>query len=230
MNKLLIKARSIARRVGLKRLYYRISPRRNEDKFQSAILSGLRTGDIAWDVGANHGFYTKIFCEKTGASGRVFAFEPGPHSYAELRLRMAEYPWARVEQMALSDFDGTGRLVVHHKSDRWHHLQTDTGEAIATNSVEVSVVRGDSYWAVSGATPNVLKIDVEGFEEEVLAGMDGLLAAPELRCVFIEVHFGLLEERGRVEAPLRMEKLLRSKGLRPRWVDPSHIAAERLNA
>jgi hypothetical protein len=60
--------------------------------------------------------------------------------------------------------------------------------------------------------------------------MDHLLAAPELRAVFVEVHFRILEERGRADAPVRIEKLLRAKGLRPKWVDPSHIAAERISA
>jgi hypothetical protein len=96
--------------------------------------------------------------------------------------------------------------------------------------MEVRVMRGDSYWRASGITPNGIKIDVEGFEEEVLAGMEGLLAEPELRAVFVEVHFQKLEERGRAEAPLRIEKLLRSKGLRPRWVDASHIVAKREEA
>jgi hypothetical protein len=76
-------------------------------------------------------------------------------------------------------------------------------------------------------TPNLLKIDVEGFEEEVLKGMELLLAAPQVRAIFLEVHFEILESRGRSEAPLRIEKLLRSNGLMPRWVDSSHIVAKR---
>jgi FkbM family methyltransferase len=229
MNRLLIKARSIARRAGLKNVWRRLTPRRDyEEKFHRAILAGVQAGDIAWDVGANRGFYTKIFCEKTGVGGRVVAFEPAPESFAEVSFQTADYSGVRVEQVALSDFDGTSRLVLHAEASTLHHLQNDIGEATAENSVQVSVVRGDSYWASSGMTPNVLKIDVEGFEEEVLAGMAGLLAAPELRWVFIEVHFRLLEERGRAEAPVRIERLLRSKGLRPRWIDSSHIAAQRV--
>jgi len=41
------------------------------------------------------------------------------------------------------------------------------------------------------------------------------------------VHFAILESRGRSEAPIRIEKLLRSNGLIPRWVDSSHIVAKR---
>ncbi len=230
MNSLMIKARSIARRVGLKRLYYRVFPIRDyEEEFHNVIFEELRAGDFVWDVGANVGFYTKIFAEKTGASGRVVAFEPAPETYIELCRQTSKYPWVQNEQMALNDSDGVCQLVVYDEAidSTFHHLQWDAGEATTTNSVDVPVMRGDSYWSRSGKTPNLLKIDVEGFEEEVLTGMNGLLSAPELRAVFLEVHFQVLEERGRAEAPMRIEKLLRGKGFRPRWVDRSHIAAKR---
>ena len=233
MNNLVIKARSIGRRVGLRRLYYRIFPRRTyEGKFHNAIFEELQAGDLVWDVGANVGLYTKMFAEKTGATGRVFAFEPAPKPYSELCRQTREYPWVRNEQLALSDSDGASQLVVYEAETHstFHHLRWEAEETTMASSVEVKVMRGDSYWSSSRMTPNVLKIDVEGFEEEVLAGMNGLLAAPELRAVFVEVHFQILEERGRAKAPLRIEKLLRSKGLRPTWVDGSHIAAKREHA
>lgn len=227
---MLIRARSIGRRLGLQRIYYRLLPHRNyEEKFHEAILAALKAGDVAWDIGANQGFYAKIFCEKTGSGGRVFAFEPTPDSFAELCRHTAGYSWIRNEMVAMGDFDGATQMVVG-EAHRRNHLQWNAGESTEANGVQVQVISGDSYRAASGNTPNVVKIDVEGFEEEVLAGMDHLLAAPELRAVFVEVHFRILEERGRADAPVRIEKLLRAKGLRPKWVDPSHIAAERISA
>jgi FkbM family methyltransferase len=222
----MIKARSIARRTGIKRLYYRFSPSGDyEEKFHRAISDELHSGDVVWDIGANLGFYSKIFAEKTGETGRVFTFEPVPATFRELCRRTEQYPWVHNEQIALSDFDGSSLLRVA-ESDTVGHLQC-AGEATPENSIEVAVTRGDSYWASSGITPNLLKIDVEGFEEEVLAGMNGLLSAPELRAIFLEVHFQILEQRGRSEAPVLIEKLLRSKDFHPRWVDGSHIVAKR---
>ena len=227
MNNLTIKARSMARRIGLTRLYYRLAPHGGyEEKFQNAIVAELQTGDLLWDIGANIGLYTRIFAEKTGEAGRVYAFEPVPTLYAELCRRTSEFPWVKSEQIALSDFDGSSRML-KGKTDRLGHLESFPGEADATESIDVRVMRGDSYVEASKATPNLIKVDVEGFEEEVLAGMTRLLAALELRAVFLEVHFAILESRGRSEAPMRIEKLLRSKGLIPRWVDSSHVVAKR---
>jgi len=227
MNKLTIKARSMARSIGLTRLYYRFVPRGGyEEKFQNAIMAELQPGDLLWDIGANVGLYTRIFAEKAGGTGRVYAFEPVPTLYAELCRRTSEFPWVQNEQIALSDFDGSSRML-KGKTDRLGHLETYSGEADGAVSFDVRVMRADSYVESSKATPNLVKIDVEGFEEEVLAGMTRLLAAPELRAVFLEVHFAILESRGRSEAPIRIEKLLRSNGLIPRWVDSSHIVAKR---
>ena len=113
MNLLIIKARTIARKAGLTKLYWRFSSSDSyEEKFHDAIVAELHTGDLVWDVGANLGLYTKVFAEKTGASGEVVAFEPAPKTYEELSRATAEYPRVRREQMALGDFDGTSSFVL----------------------------------------------------------------------------------------------------------------------
>ena len=42
---------------------------------------------------------------------------------------------------------------------------------------------------INGPVPNVMKIDVEGFEDEVLAGMPRILADRHLRAIFLESSF-----------------------------------------
>jgi FkbM family methyltransferase len=231
VNALTIRARSIARRIGLKKLYYKfVRPSDYEEHVRTALLSRLKPGDVVWDIGANRGHYTKIFCDKTGPTGRVFAFEPVPDTFAELCRNTAEYPWVHNEQLAFGNFDGVSRMVINPLYSVANHLQRDAAESDVANTVEVSVVRGDSFRAALGTTPNLIKIDVEGYEEEVLDGMPDLLSAPQLHVVLIEIHMEVLEKRGRALAPLRIEKLLQSKRLRTKWVDPGHICAERENA
>jgi hypothetical protein len=73
-----------------------------------------------------------------------------------------------------------------------------------------------------------MKIDVEGFEDEVLEGMPRVLADPRLRAIFLEVHFKLLEQRGKAEAPIHIERMLQSLGFNTRWFkDRSHLQALR---
>lgn len=75
--------------------------------------------------------------------------------------------------------------------------------------------------------PNAIKIDVEGFEVEVLQGLGPHLAAPTLRVIGVEVHFGILKERGMADAPQRIERLLARNGFRVQWPDSSHLLALR---
>lgn len=96
----------------------------------------------------------------------------------------------------------------------------------STAIINVEVTTGDAALG-KFAVPNVVKIDVEGYEPEVLRGMINTLQSPSLRAVFIEVHFSVLNSRGCGAEPKKMVGLLKKSGLMVKWVDPSHIAAYR---
>ena len=96
------------------------------------------------------------------------------------------------------------------------------------SSQTIAVVSGDEIIAKNDArAPNLIKIDVEGHELEVLEGMTATLKRPELRELFVEVHFAVLEEQGRRHVPSAIEGLLMSSGFKLTWVDPSHLHATR---
>ena len=73
----------------------------------------------------------------------------------------------------------------------------------------------------------MLKIDVEGFEEDVLWGLREELRNSSCRAIFVEVHYGLLEQRAFLRAPDRLVSLLKDLGFRTTWVDSSHLAGNR---
>jgi len=74
--------------------------------------------------------------------------------------------------------------------------------------------------------PNVIKIDVEGMEEEVLLGLVQTLHRPECRLILCEVHFAVLDQRGRWDAPRRILYFLEDCGVDTiEWLNYGHLMA-----
>jgi len=221
--------RSWARRLGLISTLKRIESvlkrngSRDESNFCSALLESVRKDDCVWDVGANVGFYSDLLEARVGGSGLVCAFEPAPHCYEVLRRQESKN--LKVFNLALGQSETKLTLALDDNPlGTTHSLAQPASGA----SVTVEVMPGDLVLQRHGLRlPNVIKIDVEGFEEEVIAGLKNTLLNKECRAVFCEVHFSILDQRGQRHAPVRIEKALKRSGFSTRWVDSSHLAAIR---
>ena len=66
----------------------------------------------------------------------------------------------------------------------------------------MQVQRGDDFTKTAQVIPNVLKIDVEGAEQQVVEGLRETLSARSTRHVFLECHPALLEGAGGNEGSL----------------------------
>jgi len=141
------------------------------------LLEILKPGQVVFDIGANIGYYTLLAARKVGPSGRVVAFEPSARNisylYRHLTLNSAEnvtlVPMACSDRTTLSRFlpgtnCATGRL---ERGDR--PSENGRFECAATVTVD-EIVRELRL------TPDVLKVDVEGGEEQVLKGAAQTLA------------------------------------------------------
>jgi FkbM family methyltransferase len=216
-------ARAFARRTGVMPLIRRFTTR-TEDKFHAALRGAIRPGDVVWDVGANLGVYTEVFADWVGSSGTVVAFEPVPSCFREMERRLGSRDNVIRLECGLGDTDGDLPMMVDdHPLAGTHSFAGGSGTA-----VQLKVHRGDTVVSDDSApAPNVVKIDVEGFEQEVLDGLGAILRDPSCRAILCEVHFTVLDQRGRRQAPREIEALLKASGYRTRWVDSSHIAGER---
>lgn len=217
--------RATARRLNIRqgKLLRMIGKRREED-FTASLLEATRPGDIVWDIGALHGMFTKPLSDRAGPDGLVYAFEPNPVSRARLEQWTAT---KRTNVVVLPDALGAESGVVHFLQCGGRSRVVETNEAPETTTVPMSTA--DDVIARGGARPpHVMKIDAEGFELDVLQGMKTTLASPDLRALFLEVHFQLLRKRfGNDGAPATIVQTLRSYGFRTRWADPSHLLAQR---
>jgi FkbM family methyltransferase len=147
----------------------------------------VAAGQVALDLGANHGYYTILLADLVGASGRVVAFEPNPRLGALLADTIAVNGFAdcvTLQQVAVGEGPGTLPFLVPLRDPKNGRLVAP-GEAApdaeqhALHQVPVTTLDA----AIPGAV-DFVKIDVEGAEEGVWRGMQGLIArSPGIRIV-----------------------------------------------
>jgi FkbM family methyltransferase len=145
------------------------------------VLHFLRAGDLFADVGANIGSYTVLASGVIGC--RTVAFEPDPATAAALERnislnKIAERVELRIS--AVGDRDGSARFSIG--LDTQNHVLT--GADVIGRSVPMQSL--DRALFDSGRVPILIKIDVEGYEAEVLRGARAVLAAPGLKGVLTE--------------------------------------------
>lgn len=190
-----------------------------------AWIDSFFEGDTLFDIGANVGMYTIYAAIMRKA--KVYAFEPEALNYAELNKNIYLndlHGQVLAYCLALSDVDKLDRLLL---SDfgigiSYHDFEENswTGDKEFAPDWKVSKNnrrpqgcigrRVDSLLADGLPTPNHIKIDVDGLEHRVVAGMTEVLTQPELKTVLIEINFDNPKNLEAVEA-------MESMGWRYSW-------------
>lgn len=140
------------------------------------------------DVGANLGSMALRFSRLRPAC-EVHAFEPSPDTAERLRLNLTRNGARNViaHNVALGSQCGTLRLLAHDQVSTMNRL-IKSGEKASGSCVDVEVVTLDSFLEKQG-NPEVafLKIDVEGYEGDVLLGARKLLTQRRCKAGLIEL-------------------------------------------
>jgi FkbM family methyltransferase len=221
--------RNISRALGINRVVGGLlSSRGYEDRFQKAMLEAIQSGDCVWDIGANVGLYTSKFADIVGSSGSVYAFEPSPKNLERLRAVVSLTGNVTVMPVALGDREGEVAFQQSEDSLGAASRVIADDRKVQESALTVAVTTADIVVRAGAAPyPNVVKIDTEGYELDVLRGMQDCLAEATLRVLCIEVHFAQLAERGMKSAPAEIERILVAAGFHCTWPDASHIVASR---
>ena len=159
----------------------------------SEVLARLiAPGATVVDAGANVGYMTILAAVAAGPRGRVLAFEPHPAVFSMLQLTVAD---ARARggiavidtaNQALGDREGTAQLEVPSGFDGNDGTARIAAEPLDAGTVAVPMRTVDSV--LGDGQADLLKLDVEGFESEVLAGAARALEGRRIRHVVFEDH------------------------------------------
>lgn len=146
----------------------------------------LQPGDRVVDVGANIGYVSLRIARRIGPSGQVLAFEPSAtcRSLAARNLDAAGALNVTLRPQALGAQSGLGRLR-HPDSTHSGSATLRQGAGGSGESVEITclddALAGEGWTAV-----DLVKVDVEGWEHEVLAGAADLFARRAMKALLLE--------------------------------------------
>lgn len=157
-----------------------------EPEVTEFISHRLRPGMTVVDVGADMGYYSLLFANKVGPTGKVIAFEPIPLAKALLdeNIRINKLTNVLSYQFAISDRTGKAVLESPLKKSRVSLQKTQA----MNDDIEIEIRHFDEWQiAMAIGVINMVKIDVEGAELMVLMGMRNTLVA-QRPALLIEIH------------------------------------------
>lgn len=164
----------------------------------------LAPGDTFVDVGANIGYYSLLAARLVGKSGTVVAIEASPRTVDDLlvNLELNGVSNVRVVNMAASECEGTAKIYRGHEHNTGLTTTLEGRGFDLEGEVHAAPLSAIlKYEELQGA--RLVKIDVEGAEWSVVAGMESLIKGtrPDLE-IIIEVNPELLARRGKTPADL----------------------------
>jgi len=144
------------------------------------LLHFLKQDDVFFDVGANVGSYTLLASFR---KAKTIAFEPIPETFdiltKNIQLNSLQSDVTLVNKAVSSRY---GILNFTNNQDTTNHVVSHSDE----QTTEVEMILLDDFFAEH--KPILIKIDVEGFETEVLNGSQSYLSDTSLKAIIIELN------------------------------------------
>lgn len=183
-----------------RRIYYRA----HEIPDARWVRRMLRPGDQMLDIGANVGFFTLIGAAAVGPSGHVIALEPVPGNadILEANVRLNGLSTVTVHREAAGDHSGEISLGLDHPDDPESGASGHYTEGGGRDALRVPVRTVDEVLAGMPRRLRLVKVDVEGAEPRVLAGMSATLEEDPPDAFILEVNPSALDRQGFAVADL----------------------------
>lgn len=185
------------------------------------FMALLGQGCTVLDIGANIGYYTLIASRLVGASGRVFAFEPGRQTFARLSKNVAVN---NLENTYLNDCalgDQTCEVTLYHYpgNDRGSNslflIERSGSETVQMTTLDSFILQNRI------AHIDLVKMDVEGAEVKVLRGGMGLFSRRDAPFLMVEVSPACLQAAG--TSADELVSMLREFGYRMSEITPDGL-------
>ena len=186
-------------------------------EYESAISNIFRKiierGDICLDIGANIGWYTTLFQKLVGPKGHVYAFEPVPHIFKQLKRNAdlnSSLANVTINNLALGNEERTVDMhVFANMPDGHSSISTFGNTEFETFTSRMTTL--DSYFAEHKIdNVSLVKMDVEGAELLALQGAEKLFQQDRLPV--LEIEMALATTKGFGYLPNDLIEYIRARG------------------
>jgi FkbM family methyltransferase len=173
----------------------------HEAESTKQIRREIKSGMTILEIGANIGYYSLIEAQLVGEKGKIYAFEPSPINMKLLKTNIAlnsleniveAYPYGVGSKTAKRKF------YLMSKGNMSSFVPRKEDSIIKTlDTIDVEVVSLDKFFGINSVSIDYVRMDVEGFEFEVIKGMNRILTSEKCPMgLFIEIHSESLNNNG----------------------------------
>ena len=152
----------------------------------------LKEGMTVYDIGANIGYYALQEASLVGKSGHIYAIEPVSENsrILELNIALNRYENVEVYNKAIGECQRVGEINISPMSNMCSMVKREgyreySGERLVEVDTVDNFMRGKR-------PPDVIRMDTEGYEVQIVQGMEQLLKSKKPLILFIEIHFDVL--------------------------------------
>lgn len=161
---------------------------------REVLYAHVKPGMVIMDIGANIGETAMHMSRITGNEGVVHAFEPDPYTFEKLvhHITTNNIQNICIHPFGLGDADGAFTLERNAQHSGGNRINAKASGS--ADSVEVKIQNGDQIVTSGNFKPDLIKIDVEGFELHVLKGLENTIRKYR-PVLYVEVIDAYLEEQ-----------------------------------
>ena len=148
----------------------------------------VKERDIVIDIGANSGYYA-LLESRLAHKGYVYTIEPVPKNTELLKrnIELNNYKNIWTFSFAIGDKNGIGEMYLYEKGNLCSFTKNIQNKS--TGKMDVPIMTLDDFVDkyVSG-DPTLIRMDVEGYEYQIIKGMTAILKSNKPLVLFIELH------------------------------------------
>lgn len=154
----------------------------------------IKSGDVCLDIGANLGYYA-LLESKRAKGGTVYAFEPDRGNFSVLQRNaiLNECKNIILYDKAIGDSSGEKDFYLYPKRN-WSSFNDRIGYRYFSK-IRVEAVSLDSFYRQIKKDINLIRMDVEGYESNIIRGGKKVLRESQNLRVVIEIHPHLAPRR-----------------------------------